>query len=120
MMHSEQPPDQALEPVRNDQVLARIERAEENILAALKRVVWLEAWAKQQVAAFEEALTPSGATKAAYIGEFHFNFRWTDEEGDEQSDKVDVPWTAVKEIMAAIARRAQAGRTDYSEVESEP
>jgi hypothetical protein len=55
----------------------------------------------------EEALTPSAATKAAYIGEFSFSI---DEQGDDQmcevTRKVDVPWTTIKEIMAAIRERA--------------
>ncbi len=54
-----------------------------------------------------EALTPSAATKAAYIGEFHFLI---DEQGEdamcEVTRKVAVPWTTIKEIMAAIRERA--------------
>lgn len=54
------------------------------------------------------ALTPSGETKAAYIGEFKFDRSYTDENGDETSDEITVPWTTIKEIMAAISRRAAA------------
>jgi hypothetical protein len=54
-----------------------------------------------------EALTPSLQTKAAYIGEFSFSI---DEQSDDQmcevTRKVDVPWTTIKEIMAAIRARA--------------
>ncbi|MBO9194300.1 hypothetical protein J5277_09300 [Rhizobium sp. 16-449-1b] len=53
-----------------------------------------------------EALTPSGSTKAAYHGEFKFSQTAVDEDGDEYSYSVYVPWTTVKEIMAAIAKRA--------------
>lgn len=53
-----------------------------------------------------EALTPSADTKAAYWGEFSFNIDDRDEDGEECSRKVGVPWTTVKEIMAAIVARA--------------
>ena len=58
-----------------------------------------------KAAAFSEALTPSGDTKAAYIGEFSFPI--TLYLGDEEDTRyVDVPWTTIKEIMAAIRTRA--------------
>jgi hypothetical protein len=52
-----------------------------------------------------EALTPSGDTKAAYIGDFSFpiTLRLGHE---EETRRVDVPWTTIKEIMAAIRARA--------------
>jgi len=57
-----------------------------------------------------EALTPSGDTKAAYSGEFKFSITETfeDDDGDvvERSRDILVPWTTIKEIMAAIAARA--------------
>lgn len=54
-----------------------------------------------------EALTPSGATQAAYIGEFHFNYTVWDPTGEEEIvHRVQVPWTTIKEIMAAILNRA--------------
>ena len=61
--------------------------------------------------AMREALTPSGDTKAAYHGEFS----WTEtetgytEDGEEYEDQIKraVPWTTVKEIMAAISDRAR-------------
>jgi hypothetical protein len=54
-----------------------------------------------------EALTPSAETKAAYIGEFGFNHPYgVDEEGADVSIHVAVPWTTIKEIMAAIRARA--------------
>ena len=57
-----------------------------------------------------EALTPSGDTKAAYIGEFSFSLTRIDGNGDEYSEKVYVPWTTIKEIMAAIRNRAALAR----------
>jgi hypothetical protein len=57
-----------------------------------------------------EALTPSAETKAAYHGEFKFSVtvRDIDHDGDEFESHRDVlvPWTTIKEIMAAIAARA--------------
>ena len=54
-----------------------------------------------------EALTPSGATKAAYHGEFTFDLCvGISDAGIEQYQKVYVPWDTVKEIMAAIRARA--------------
>ncbi|MDE0878540.1 MAG: hypothetical protein OSB00_07725 [Sphingomonas bacterium] len=52
-----------------------------------------------------EALRPSAATKAAYIGEFSFLID-IEHEGEETTRKLDVPWTTIKEIMAAIRIRA--------------
>ena len=49
-----------------------------------------------------EALTPSEGTKATYIGEFSFPIKLTDEDGTEILHHVTVPWTTIKEIMAAI------------------
>lgn len=67
--------------------------------------------AEQRVQKLEEALKPSADTKAAYIGEFAFSVpdHGYDEEGEpfEQDRKVTVPWTTVKEIMAAISDRAK-------------
>lgn len=58
--------------------------------------------------AMEEALTPSGSTKGAYMGEFSFVETYFDEDGDEQSQEILVPWTTIKDIMKAITRRAGA------------
>ena len=60
-----------------------------------------------KVERLQEALTPSGATKAAYIGEFSFGIEDRDEDGDECTRNVVVPWTTVKEIMGAIRDRAE-------------
>ncbi len=55
---------------------------------------------------FDEALTPSASTKAEYIGEFSFNVETAiDSERFVSVDTV-VPWTTVKQIMAAIRARA--------------
>lgn len=53
-----------------------------------------------------EALTPSAATQAAYMGEFWFLFPVTVSEGVEHKFTPNVPWTTIKEIMAAIRARA--------------
>ncbi len=60
-----------------------------------------------KVERLQEALTPSAATKAAYIGEFSFGVDDRDEEGEECTRNVMVPWTTVKEIMGAIRARAE-------------
>lgn len=73
---------------------------------------FVPAYAKQ-IEALKEALTPSGHTKAAYIGEFHFHI---EEQGEDEmcpvTRKIAVPWTTIKEIMAAISTRA--ARKDQS------
>ena len=56
------------------------------------------------------ALTPSGETKAAYIGEFSFSIYVGEDDGEEIFQRITVPWTTVKEIMAAILTRAGARR----------
>jgi hypothetical protein len=43
-----------------------------------------------------EALTPSASTKAAYMSKF--SFRHIDH-------RVNIPWVAIKDIMAAIRAR---------------
>ncbi len=59
-----------------------------------------------------EALTPSGGTKAAYWDEFHISYEQRVESDDDDDDdawetvSIPVPWTVVKEIMAAIHARA--------------
>lgn len=53
-----------------------------------------------------EALTPSLETKQAYMGEFSIPFPMLDEDGGEVIAKVNVPWTTIKEIMAAVRARA--------------
>lgn len=60
-----------------------------------------------KVKRLQEALTPSGATKAAYIGEFSFGVEDRDADGEECTRNVVVPWTTVKDIMGAIRERAE-------------
>jgi hypothetical protein len=62
--------------------------------------------AEAKVARLEGALTPSGETKAEYMGEFSIPFPIIDENGDEVMLRPNVPWTTIKEIMAAIRARA--------------
>lgn len=55
-----------------------------------------------------EALTPSPNTKATYMGEFRMGVRLRDpNSGEEDQRSVDVPWTTIKEIMAAIRGYAE-------------
>jgi len=55
---------------------------------------------------YNEALTPSGDTKRAYMGEFSFEIETVDEDGNSCDQKVFVPWTTIKDIMKAINERA--------------
>ena len=61
-------------------------------------------------AGWREALTPSAETKAAYTGEFTFPFEIVGEDEDgfpePHAISIPVPWTTIKEIMAAILARA--------------
>lgn len=61
---------------------------------------------KAEVERLREALTQSGDTKAAYVGEFYFYINDRDDDGNELARRVYVPWTTVKEIMDAIKARA--------------
>jgi hypothetical protein len=55
-----------------------------------------------------EALTPSAETKAEYIGEFSFyGPEYVDDKGEPRADKMLVPWSTVKVLMAAIRKRAE-------------
>lgn len=56
---------------------------------------------REKLEAYENALTPSKETKYDYSGEFTFSVRTVD-----NYFTVDVPWTTIKEIMAAIQKRA--------------
>lgn len=62
------------------------------------------------LAKLEEALEPSGSTKYAYSGEFHFfhTVHAYDEHGEyvEEDVEVIVPWVTIKDIMAAIKSRS--------------
>jgi hypothetical protein len=65
-----------------------------------------------RIAALEAALTPSAETKAIYHGEFHFDITCKDELGGEYLRNCMVPWTTVKEIMAAILAYSSAETFD--------
>ena len=62
----------------------------------------------KRIRAYEEALTPSGDTKYAYIGEVRIPFTWTDENGYEHTETVAVTWDATKQIMKMIRSRAES------------
>lgn len=73
---------------------------------------------KKALARLLEALTPSGATKAAYSGEFRFSFvHGVDEDGNDVSINVQVPWTTIKDVMAAIVKRATVDVPHESEID---
>ncbi|WP_395543413.1 hypothetical protein [Neotabrizicola sp. sgz301269] len=78
---------------------------------AADRITALQAQNRKLV----EALTPSGDTKAAYMGEFSFQSISTDEDGNEVAAKTYVPWTTIKEIMAAIRARAAIAEAEKGE-----
>ncbi|MEO3479440.1 hypothetical protein AAFO90_17375 [Phaeobacter sp. CAU 1743] len=61
-----------------------------------------------------EALTPSGDTKAEYMGEFSMGFPEFDENGEEVTRTINVPWTTIKDIMAAVRARAERRATAES------
>ena len=63
---------------------------------------------RKENAALKKALTPSGETKYVHIGEYKFteSFYQSDWESDEINIDVTVPWTTVKEIMAAIVKHS--------------
>lgn len=73
---------------------------------ALKSLIASARRDAEEIERLREALTPSGATKAAYHGEFKFTQYGRDDDGDDYSYETYVPWTTVKEIMAAIRARA--------------
>lgn len=70
----------------------------------------------EELERLREALTPSAETKADYIGEFSFSFPSYGPDGEEVTFTPNVPWTTIKEIMAAI--RARAAREPDAEAEA--
>ena len=54
----------------------------------------------------QEALTPSAETKAAYMHEFRMTIPDVGDDGAEYTRTVNIPWTTIKEIIAAIRNRA--------------
>lgn len=55
-----------------------------------------------------DLLTPSGDTKALYHGEFSFPQTVVDEDGNERTHKVYVPWDTIKEVMTFIRARGES------------
>ena len=80
-----------------------------------------EAWARvtaleAEKAGLVKAVTPSPKTKAAYIGEFHFDWTVWDPKGEEQiTHRVQVPWTTIKQIMSAIRAQALSRSTEVND-----
>lgn len=54
-----------------------------------------------------EALTPSKVTRAAYEHKFSFYMNWTDDDGDDRTEKVYVQWPIIMKIMQAISDSAK-------------
>lgn len=80
-----------------------INEPEDALTAAIARAEKAEA----EVERLREALTPSGDTKAAYIGEFSYREEIFDGETETYLTVCRVvPWTTIKEIMGAISARA--------------
>jgi hypothetical protein len=109
-------------PVTCDAAADTIERLERERDEAIVRAAEQEdraETAERQLADALEALTPSAETKAAYIGEFTIAVERIVNEDLEPEDESDaapdpyehimVPWTTIKEIMAAIRARAMLG-----------
>ena len=98
---------------------ARVQDANDRHIQWLKRVIKsLEGKITALQAENErlrEALSPSGATKCAYSGEFYFQIREVDEDGDETNSSVMVPWTTIKEIMSAVIARAGSKSLEESQ-----
>lgn len=69
----------------------------------------LHAALEAEVERLREALTPSADTKAAYMGEFSFGVTLC-AGNQEDYRRIEVPWTTIKEIMAAIRARAALAR----------
>ena len=85
---------------------ARILEQTADIAADLIRLRAEVATLRASEARMREALEPRGDTKAAYMGEFSVPLPDTDEDGNEVMRQINVPWTTIKQIMAAISARA--------------
>lgn len=82
---------------------AEVKRLHSELTGERNNYVTMDAELRGEIARLRDALTPSAETKAAYMGEFRFQF-------DEFTP--NVPWTTIKEIMAAILRQALEAKTD--------
>lgn len=69
-------------------------------------------WADQEESAkfvqMPRGLTAENGAKAALMGEFHINREVTDDEGNEATERIDVPWVTIKEIYSAVVKHFQA------------
>ena len=54
-------------------------------------------------------LTAENGAKYALIGEFFVNVQSYDEEGEEVTQVVQVPWTMVKDIYRVIVEKVENG-----------
>jgi hypothetical protein len=68
--------------------------------------------AEAEVVRLREALTPSGDTKAAYIGEIKERIMQVDEFGDERWINHTISWDATKATMKMITDRAALRASD--------
>lgn len=75
-------------------------------VTAINGLIWSLERRETEIERLRAALTPSAETKAAYIGEFTMDLRQLDEFGVEQTARITIPWTSVKEIMRAIQKYA--------------
>lgn len=76
-------------------------------ISALPRALFTISQLEERVKKLEGALTPSTETKAAYTGEFSVKFMDVDHiDGNEVARTINVPWTTIKQIMAAIRSHA--------------
>jgi hypothetical protein len=75
------------------------------LLAANNREVERRRAAEQKLADVCAALDPD-LTKHAYIGDFKFDVELLDEVDEPYTQPYIVPWDTIKEIMAAIRKRA--------------
>lgn len=66
---------------------------------------------RARIASLEEALMPSAETKAAYSGEVKVRrITGVNVMRNEVFEMIDVPWTAIKQIMAMIRARAELNK----------
>lgn len=73
-----------------------------------------------EIERLREALTPSMSTKAAYICEFSFYRTISMGDGEDRAEQISVPWTTIKEIMAAILNRANDQQLQGGTSEKKP
>jgi hypothetical protein len=106
---AEQHADAAVKPLRED--LEYVQQVCRRINDAAAKLERERDEARELVERLLEALTPSGATKAAYIGEV------TEPDATRAAGKRTVSWTAIKDTMALIRQRAALKAADGGEGE---